>query len=392
MGKGKQEETQRQEETRKQTNFSDENPDLPYWQWLCSCPILTRHQIHVLLKYFGTVEDLYEAPAGALEPFLKMGGKWARSLAAYKETCSLEDCAGLLKARDMHFCDRKSPAYPAKLLSLPDSPYGLFYKGTLPGEHALSVAVIGARRCSSYGARMASYLGAQLAQRRIQVISGMAAGIDSLAQKACLREGGSSFAVLGCGADICYPPENRSLYQDLAQKGGILSEYGPATPPLASNFPIRNRLISGLADAVIVVEARKKSGSLITVDLALDQGKEVYAVPGRFGEDLSYGCNHLIQQGANLLSSVDQVLKDLAGQVAGTGDGDPILYEETRTRALPAGEEQVFRILDQDGKDIDELMEETDLQLADLCRDLISLQAKGLAEEVSRGRYRRADW
>ena len=227
-----------------------------YWQWLCACPILTRREILSLVNYFGSPEDIYKAPVSELDRFAKLGLKWPKSLAAYKNSCTLEKSRKLLEDRDMNFVSRYNAMFPEKLKNLADCPFGLFYKGKLPDPDILSVAIIGARRCSNYGCRMAAYLGSQFARRHVQVISGMASGIDGLAQKACVEEDGSSFAVLGCGADICYPPENSRLYRRLPDKGGIISEYGPATPPLPGNFPIRNRLISGLADAVVVVEAR----------------------------------------------------------------------------------------------------------------------------------------
>lgn len=390
-----------------------------YWQWLCSCPILTTHERTVLLRYFGSAKEIYDAPVSELAPFRKTGRKWVASLISYKTSCDLDKNAALLKNRNIRFCSRGSRSFPGKLLQLPDCPYGLFYRGSLPDPGVLSVAVIGARRCSHYGARMAAYLGTQLARNHVQVISGMASGIDGMAQRACLEENGRSFAVLGCGADICYPPENRELYRALSEKGGVLSEYGPATPPLPGNFPIRNRLISGLADAVIVVEARKKSGSLITVDLALDQGREVYAVPGRFGDELSYGCNHLIEQGAGLLISVDRMLEDLrqgasreaghqmdSGQRAFRDAEQQMHHQETGTSghavsggACPCGEEGdrkdsfsgterlILEKLDDESRGIDQLMQETGLPMTELMQGLITLQVRKYAREVSRNRY-----
>ncbi len=167
-----------------------------------------------------------------------------------------------------------------------------------PGLESPAAAVIGARLASGYGREQARRFSYRMASRGITIISGMARGIDGIAQTAALDAGGRSYAVLGCGVDICYPEENRSLYDRLLQQGGILSEYPPGTPPEARLFPLRNRIISGLADAVLVIEARKKSGTLITVDMALEQGRDVFALPGRVSDSLSDGCNRLIRQGA----------------------------------------------------------------------------------------------
>ena len=181
-------------------------------------------------------------------------------------------------------------------------------------EQMKLVALIGARRCSGYGERMAEQIGRELADRGIGVVSGLARGIDGIAQWAALAAGGYSVGVPGCGVDICYPRENKRLYERCAEQGLLLSEYAPGTEPKAWNFPARNRIISGLSGAVIVVEAREKSGTLITVDMALEQGREVFAVPGRLTDLYSVGCNGLIGQGAALFTSVDEML-------AGMGEG-----------------------------------------------------------------------
>lgn len=206
---------------------------------------------------------------------------------------------------------REDRDYPQRLREIPKPPKELYVLGRLPREHIPSVAVIGARDCSEYGRYVAARLGSVFGRSGIQVISGMARGIDGIAQEAAVDAGGSSFAVLGSGVDVCYPAGNRRLYEKLKAAGGILSEYSEGTPAIARNFPARNRIVSGLADAVIVVEAREKSGTLITVDMALEQGREVYAVPGRTTDSLSVGCNRLIKLGAGVLLDTDEFLEEL---------------------------------------------------------------------------------
>lgn len=204
-----------------------------------------------------------------------------------------------------------APEYPERLKNISGSPKELYVLGRLPEEDRLSVAVIGARDCSEYGKYVARELGAVLGGSRISVVSGMARGIDGISQEAALNAGGSSFAVLGCGVDVCYPEANRQLYERLKISGGILSEYPPGSPALACHFPPRNRIVSGLADVVVVIEARVKSGTLITVDMALEQGREVYVAPGRVTDRLSDGCNRLIKQGAGILLSPEEFLREL---------------------------------------------------------------------------------
>ena len=211
------------------------------------------------------------------------------------------------------FVSALEEGFPDKLREIPDPPFGIYYKGKMPGEKEPAAAIIGARLASGYGREQARRFGRQISARGIAVISGMARGIDGIAQKAALDAGGKSYAVLGCGVDICYPEENRELYERLQQQGGVLSEYPPGMQPIAKLFPPRNRIISGLSDLVLVIEARKRSGTLITVDMALEQGREVYALPGRVSDALSDGCNRLIRQGAGPATCPQDILEYFFG-------------------------------------------------------------------------------
>ena len=213
------------------------------------------------------------------------------------------------------FVSALEKGFPKKLREIPDPPFGLYYKGSMPSEEEPAAAIIGARLASGYGREQARRFGRQIGARGIAVISGMARGIDGISQKAALDAGGKSYAVLGCGVDICYPEENRELYERLQQEGGVLSEYPPGMQPVAKLFPPRNRIISGLSDLVLVIEARKKSGTLITVDMALEQGREVYALPGRVSDSLSDGCNRLIRQGAGPATCPEDILEYFFGTV-----------------------------------------------------------------------------
>lgn len=203
------------------------------------------------------------------------------------------------------------PAFPPKLLYIPSRPFGIFVKGSLPPNKGISLAVVGARDCSEYGRYVAECFGKKLADWGIAIISGMARGIDGIAQKAAIEAGGKSFGVLGCGVDVCYPKSNEGLYRMCMENGGILSTYLPSTPPAPGHFPPRNRIISGLSDAILIIEARNKSGTIITADMALEQGREVFVIPGRITDRLSDGCNSLIRQGASLIQSPGQLLEEL---------------------------------------------------------------------------------
>ncbi len=282
-----------------------------YAYWLCNVPGVGDKTIMRLLGRFGSAQAVYEADEGKCKDLLSP--RQAQSLRTARKAWDLEGEYQKLAKQGISFTSRHCGDYPKRLDDIPDPPYALFWKGALPKDEVLSVAVVGARDCSEYGKYVAQSLGEAFAQSGIQVVSGMARGIDGISQQAALKAGGTSFAVLGCGVDICYPARNRPLYDALLEQGGILSPYLPGTPPAQSLFPPRNRIVSALADLVIVVEARQKSGTLITVDAALEQGKEVYAVPGRLTDRLSDGCNRLIRQGAGVLLSPQSLIEDLVG-------------------------------------------------------------------------------
>jgi len=211
----------------------------------------------------------------------------------------------------MKFVTMNMPDFPKRLISIPGRPYQLFYYGTLPKDDLPSVAIVGARNCSQYGKEASEYFGRGLAKKGVQIISGMASGVDGYSQLAAIDEIGRSYGVLGCSSEICYPSSNRMLYNKLIDRGGVISEFVPGTKPVNINFPRRNRIISGLSDIVLVVEAKERSGSSITVNMALEQGRDVFAVPGRINEQLSIGCNRIIKDGAGVAMDIDTITEAL---------------------------------------------------------------------------------
>ena len=308
-----------------------------FMELLCSVKGLNGSVGRSLIEYFGSAKEIFHADDKTLSGLLSPG--LYRSLAAMKRTRSGAEkdiekrIASEHSPNSINFITFKEPAFPEKLSEIPDAPVGLWYIGSLPASDVPSVAVIGARECSSYGECVARDLGAALGRAKVQVISGMARGIDGISQQAARSEGGLSYGVLGSGADVCYPPSNRRLYDSLCSGGGIISLYPPGEAALPANFPPRNRIVSGLSDAVVVVEARQKSGTLITVDMALEQGREVYAVPGRITDRLSDGCNGLIGQGANVFLSPDIFLAELAEIISAIkNDVSPVHEERIKRR------------------------------------------------------------
>lgn len=283
----------------------------------------------------------------------------------------------------IHWCWYGDPDYPARLNHLPDSPLGLYYRGRLPENDKPAVGIVGARRCSSYGRTMAERFGGSLGAQGIRIISGMALGVDGYAQQAALKEGGLSFGILGCGVDICYPPAHQTLYRDLGEKGGIISELPPGTPPLPHHFPLRNRLIAAFSDLLLVLEAREKSGSLITVDQALEQGKDVLALPGRVGDALSAGCNQLIRQGAGLLSCCGDVYELLGLREGPQKSPGP----RTALTALTAEQQALYRQMGTGPRHVEELMLACDLELGPLSLILLELESLGHIRQISSGTY-----
>lgn len=287
-----------------------------------------------------------------------------------------------LEQKEVWFVTILDERYPKRLRNIPSPPYALFVKGSLPSEDRRSVAIVGARECTLYGEVMARNFAKILAQEGVQIISGMARGVDSAGQSGALEAGGSSFGVLGCGVDICYPREKIGLYMDLQERGGIISEFPLGTNPLPQYFPARNRIISGLADTILVMEAKEKSGSLITADMALEQGKDVYALPGPINSRLSMGCNRLIRQGAGILLSPEELLMELGicRVTEKENDGQIKLVLET-------AEELVYSCLGLQPQNLDYLFNVTKIPISELLDVLMRLQLKGVVKEISKNYY-----
>ena len=277
--------------------------------------------------------------------------------------------------------------YPKKLMDIYDKPYGLFYLGDLP-EFGQSVSIVGARRCSAYGKRLALDIGQKLGESGFKVISGMARGIDSYGHRGCIDGGGVTVAVLGCGCDVVYPRENRQLYEEIVCKNGaIISEYQMGTSPLPMNFPRRNRIVSALADIVVVIEARDKSGSLITADFALEQGKDIYVTPGRIGDSLSLGVNKLIAQGAGVIYDTSQFVKDLQ-ELHGLQAKPPA--KKTKSDTIPKLSEKqkkIYALFDEYPTSLASIVENSSMDYLEILSIILSLERIGLLTEVYKNNY-----
>ena len=271
-------------------------------------------------------------------------------------------------------------------VSMYDFPAALYVKGDLPKEDEPAAAIIGARECSAYGRQTAEHMAKELAEAGVTIISGLARGIDGAGHKGALDGGGKTFAVLGCGVNICYPRSNYSLYTQIGEQGGLISEYPPDTPPLARNFPMRNRIISGLSDAVLVIEARKKSGSLITAQTGLDQGKDIYAVPGRITDSLSEGCNQLIASGAFVLISAETLLENM-----GISYKKKDRAGEKIEKGLAKREKMVYSCLDSEPLHAEEIAARAGLSVSQSMDVLLTLELEGYAVRTTGLYYVRGD-
>ena len=288
---------------------------LKYWLWLAERSGMSALRLTRLLEQYGTPEQIYFADPGEFELWEDIPAGLRKSL----EDKSLERADEILAQCDelsISLLTIQDASYPDCLKHIPDPPAVLYYKGKLPDfDRELTIGMVGARECSQYGETMAARLGLDLARAGAVLVSGIAQGIDSHAIKGALAGGGTVVSVLGGGIDIKYPWQSRFLYDDVAAAGALISEYPPGTAHKGTHFPIRNRIISGLSDGVIAVEAREKSGTMITMDLALEQNRDTFAVPGPADAPMSSGTNRLIRMGwAKLVTSAADVLVEYEGR------------------------------------------------------------------------------
>ncbi|MGH7886587.1 MAG: DNA-processing protein DprA, partial [Candidatus Binatia bacterium] len=263
-----------------------------------------------LAAQFADPRQIFAASRSALEGIEDLRAEAIDGIVKFREWAEVDDEIGRVRDAGITLICYGDASYPARLRAIADPPPLLYVKGELSSVDDKAVAIVGSRSASDYGRRVARDLARGLAQAGFTVISGMARGIDGMAHETALSFGGRTIAVLGSGVDRAYPPEHDKLYQRVSASGAVLSELPIGTRPMAFNFPARNRLISGLSLGVVVVEATEKSGSLITASLALEQGREVFAVPGEVGSSRSRGAHRLIRQGAKLVENVDDILEE----------------------------------------------------------------------------------
>lgn len=279
------------------------------------------------------------------------------------------------KIKSISFADS---GYPVNLRYIYDPPAAINIKGAFVPEDSIAIAIVGSRRATFYGLSNAERLGFELAARGIAIISGLARGVDSAAHRGALKAKGRTIAVLGSGLNMIYPPENQGLADEIAENGALISEFPDNTPPYRQNFPRRNRIISGLSLGVVVVEAARKSGALITANFALEQGREVFALPGKVDSFTSQGTHNLIKQGAKLVESIEDIIEELE-PLRSLQDSQT---KEAKPSDLPDGEKQVFSCLSSEPIQIDEIAQGVDLSHGKLLTVLLKLEHKKLIKEL----------
>lgn len=355
---------------------------MKYAYWLHNVPGIGSGKIRHLYKEAVSAEEIYHMDLSQLRRVHGITEEDAKAICKSQKKWDIDQEWFRLMEKRIGFVSLEQSDFPEKVRHIPNPPYALYYVGKLPDENRKSVAIVGARARSAYGSQVASEIGKALAEHGIQVVSGLARGIDKDAHLGALDGGGDTYGVLGCGVDICYPKDHRYLYNRIIETGGIISEYPPGIQPLPQQFPARNRIISGLCDCVVVVEAKEKSGSLITADFAMEQGRDVYAVPGRISDTLSQGCNRLIKQGAGAIISIEDFLSDLEvlSEISYT-------QMDFRKNLLEKDESLVYSLTDFRPIGVATLVDKTGISISRLLEILNRLESLGLIKETFTNYY-----
>ena len=344
-----------------------------FWlAWQCLIPGSAR-RINNLVAHFGSPRVAWSASARSLTGLDKMTYETAVDLVARRSSLDPEAELQRLQKSGISYITMEEPGYPGRLKNIFDPPPGIFYRGKLPDLDRPAVALVGSRRPTVYGLAVAENLGQQMAQAGVTVISGMARGIDTAAHRGAIQKNGPTVAVLGCGVDVVYPRENKQIMEQIISCGAVISEFPPGMSPNAWHFPVRNRVISGLVMAVVVVEAAERSGALITADMALEQGRDVLAVPGNITSPMSKGPNKLIKQGARMVEGPEDIFEEL---------GLDALFSHHDAQGegglgLTSDEAALLKSLNVEALPLDHLIEISGLTAARVMAALTFLELKG---------------
>jgi len=363
--------------------------ELKSWLALFTVPKVGPVRYIFLVKHFGSPEKVLSASKEELAELPDIGPVIASNIKNKVFWDKAKEQQKLLEKNQVQVVTFKDEKYPQNLLSIYDPPPFLFVKGEIKKEDRNAVAIVGCRSASVYGKRITERIGRELTRRGITIVSGMARGIDSIGHLAALKENGRTLAVFGSGLDIIYPGENKKLAEKILSNGAILSEFFLGTKPEAPNFPRRNRLISGLSLGVVIVEAGTKSGALLTAHCALEQNREVFAIPGNLGAKNSEGTNKLIKQGAKLVTSVEDILEELKITTEGGKSSSSVLSQEDLSH-LTEKEKDIFKLISDEPHHIDKIATQACVNVSEALSLLLSLELKGLVKQLSGKMFVRA--
>ncbi len=354
--------------------------ELKYWVGFSKIPGIGRAKIHRLKEYFPTLEQAWKAPARELEK-AGLDPKLADAIASLRPKINLDAEMERLQQYKVKVLTCESSEYPWRLKEIYDYPPVLYIRGNFLPEDEVCLAVVGTRRATVYGRQVTEEIVSDLARNRITIVSGLAKGIDTIAHRTALEAGGRTIAVFGCGLDIVYPAENAKLARDIMEHGALISEYPLGTKPKADNFPRRNRIMSGVSLGVLVIEAGENSGAMITAEQALEQDREVFAVPGSIMSPASRGTNRLIKEGAKLVQSYVDILEELNLTI--------IAQQLEMKEFIPADETEsrLLRQISHDPIHIDDICRASGLTAPVVSSTLAMMELKGMVKQVGSMSY-----
>lgn len=337
-----------------------------------------------LLDYFDKPENILNVPQEKLMAISGIGQKIANQIRSLRRE-DIDKEFDLANKYNLKIMTIEDADYPKNLKQIPDPPVVLYVKGEIKEQDKFSIAIVGSRRASFYGLSCAEKFAADLSNKGFTIVSGMAHGIDTYAHRGALKTGSRTIAVMGSGFNHIYPTENKELAEEISKSGAVISEFPIDTEPLKHNFPRRNRLISGLSLGVLIVEAARNSGALITADFALEQGREVFALPGKVDSRTSFGTNGLIKQGAKLASCIDDILEEF--NIAVTSIESPLGKDKVNSECIPTDslnpeESLLYNLISKQPIHLDEIVEKINLGVASITDILLRLQMKKLVQQL----------
>ncbi len=361
-------------------NENTKNEDIKYWVGFNNIPGIGRVRLTQLEDYFGNLGDAWRASPGELKR-ASLDSAALRAITHWRPKVSPEEEIKKLERYGVKVLTCNDPTYPSRLKQIYDYPPVLYIRGSLLPEDEWCLAVVGTRRASVYGKQVTEEIVTDLAQSKITIVSGLAKGIDTVAHQSALAAGGRSLAVFACGLDMVYPSENTSLARSIMERGALISEYPLGTRPRAENFPRRNRILSGLSLGVLLTEAGETSGALITAHMALEQNREVFAIPGSILSPVSRGTNHLIQEGAKLVRDYTDILEEL--------NLTAVARQIEMREVLPESETEstLLKQLSAEPTHIDEVCRSSGLPAATVSGTLAMMELKGLVKQVGTMNY-----